>query len=158
MRPTTAWLLIFLLLLRVSRRHARARPAERRRDARFWSRSRSTVVNVDVRATDSSDSPVTGLGKGDFELLEDGKPVTITNFEAVSATASPDRSLPRRRQRTVRRRRPRPGHRRTVAPRGAAAPLRDLHRQLQPPGDAPGTDHETGCASSSRSSSPPPTG
>jgi VWFA-related protein len=42
------------------------------------------VVNVDVRATDSSGQPVLGLGKGDFELLEDGKPVAITNFAAIA--------------------------------------------------------------------------
>jgi VWFA-related protein len=49
------------------------------------------VVNVDVRATDASSRPVTDLGKGDFELLEDGRPVSITNFEAVNGERLPAR-------------------------------------------------------------------
>ena len=47
------------------------------------------VVNVDVYATDKSGQRVTGLSKDDFELLEDGKRVPISNFEVVSAAASP---------------------------------------------------------------------
>ena len=42
------------------------------------------VVNVDVYATDKSGQRVTDLKKGDFQLLEDGKQVSITNFEAVA--------------------------------------------------------------------------
>lgn len=46
------------------------------------------VVNLDVVVTDKQGHRVTGLGKGDFEVLEDGKPMTITNFfEARSETA-----------------------------------------------------------------------
>src|SRR3954452_5567068 len=41
------------------------------------------VVNIDVYATDKQGHRVTGLGKDDFELLEDGKRVTISNFEVV---------------------------------------------------------------------------
>ena len=41
------------------------------------------VVNVDIRVTDAGGRPVTGLKKRDFELLEDGKRVEISNFEAV---------------------------------------------------------------------------
>ncbi len=41
------------------------------------------VVNVDVYATDKSGNRVTDLKKGDFQLLEDGKPVEITNFELM---------------------------------------------------------------------------
>ncbi|HVT16293.1 MAG TPA: VWA domain-containing protein [Thermoanaerobaculia bacterium] len=42
------------------------------------------VVNVDVFVTDKkSGNRVTGLGKKDFELYEDGKPMAITNFYAV---------------------------------------------------------------------------
>src|SRR5436305_13668986 len=47
------------------------------------------VVNVDVHVTDSAGKPVQGLGKGDFELLEDGKPVSITNFAAVTGDRLP---------------------------------------------------------------------
>jgi len=40
------------------------------------------VVNVEVFVTDRDGHPVTGLGKDDFELAEDGRPVAITNFYA----------------------------------------------------------------------------
>jgi VWFA-related protein len=39
------------------------------------------VVNVDVYVTDKK-GRVTGLGRGDFELYEDGRPMAITNFLA----------------------------------------------------------------------------
>ena len=41
------------------------------------------VVNVDVYVTDKKGRRITGLTKDDFELLEDGKPISITNFYAV---------------------------------------------------------------------------
>jgi VWFA-related protein len=51
------------------------------------------VVNVDVYATDKKGQRVNDLRQGDFELLEDGKPVPITNFTPVrvpaGATATP---------------------------------------------------------------------
>ncbi len=52
------------------------------------------VVDVEVFVTDRSGRPVAGLGRGDFELRVDGKPVPITNFYASSdglptAPASP---------------------------------------------------------------------
>jgi VWFA-related protein len=43
--------------------------------------SKVDVVLVDVVVTDSKDEPVTGLDKKDFEILEDGKPQTISVFE-----------------------------------------------------------------------------
>lgn len=46
------------------------------------------VVNVDVIVTDRKGRPVTGLTRDDFELLEDGVPVPITNFYAGSAQAA----------------------------------------------------------------------
>ena len=42
------------------------------------------VVNVDVSVTDRSGNPVTGLSKDDFEIFEDGRPQTVTNFLAVT--------------------------------------------------------------------------
>jgi VWFA-related protein len=48
-----------------------------------------TVVNVDVYVTDKDGNRVTGLKKEDFVVLEDGKPVQITNFEAVQGRAAP---------------------------------------------------------------------
>ncbi|MFL6258295.1 MAG: VWA domain-containing protein [Thermoanaerobaculia bacterium] len=41
------------------------------------------VVNVDVYATDKSGRRVNGLGKDDFEIREDGKPVPLSYFQAV---------------------------------------------------------------------------
>src|SRR5262249_16784828 len=44
--------------------------------------------NVDVYAADKDGHRVTGLRQDDFELLEDGKKVAISNFEAVEAGPS----------------------------------------------------------------------
>ena len=41
------------------------------------------IVEVEVVATDKAGNSVTGLTKDDFELYEDGKPVTVTNFYAI---------------------------------------------------------------------------
>jgi VWFA-related protein len=41
------------------------------------------VVNVDVYVTDKSGKRVTGLTRDDFEILENKRPVAITNFYAV---------------------------------------------------------------------------
>src|ERR1041385_8431230 len=46
------------------------------------------VVNVDVIVTKDG-KPVTGLSKDDFQLLEDGKPQTITNFLEVRGDEAP---------------------------------------------------------------------
>jgi VWFA-related protein len=42
-----------------------------------------SVVNVDVYVTDKQGRSVTGLTRDDFQLLENGRPVEITNFYAV---------------------------------------------------------------------------
>jgi len=41
------------------------------------------IINVDVSVTDKDGLPITGLVLEDFELLEDGEPVSISNFYAV---------------------------------------------------------------------------
>jgi hypothetical protein len=41
------------------------------------------VVEVDVVVTDTKGQPVRGLKQGDFEILEDGKPVELATFSAV---------------------------------------------------------------------------
>jgi VWFA-related protein len=53
------------------------------------------VVNVDVYATDKSGKRVSDLRKGDFEVLEDGKRVAISNFvpARLPAAASPEKPL-----------------------------------------------------------------
>jgi VWFA-related protein len=45
------------------------------------------IVNVEVWVADRQGRPVTGLTREDFELLEDGEPVEITNFAAYDAPA-----------------------------------------------------------------------
>ncbi|HSS49773.1 MAG TPA: VWA domain-containing protein, partial [Thermoanaerobaculia bacterium] len=46
------------------------------------------VVNVEVYATDKGGKRVNDLRQGDFEILEDGKPVAITNFTPVRLPAA----------------------------------------------------------------------
>jgi VWFA-related protein len=41
------------------------------------------LINLFVTVVDSKGVPVSGLGREDFEVLEDGDPVEITNFEAM---------------------------------------------------------------------------
>lgn len=41
------------------------------------------VVNVDVYVTDSKGNRVKGLGRDDFQIFEDGRPMAITNFFAM---------------------------------------------------------------------------
>lgn len=42
-----------------------------------------SIVNVDVYVLDKKGNRITNLTKGDFELLQDGRPVEVTNFYAV---------------------------------------------------------------------------
>lgn len=44
-----------------------------------------SLVNVEVYVTDKDGNRVTGLTKDDFEILENGRPMTITNFSVVEA-------------------------------------------------------------------------
>ncbi len=53
---------------------------------RFLDVSELTVVNVDVSVSNKK-GPVTGLGAGDFEVYQDGKPQPLTNFAAFTRTA-----------------------------------------------------------------------
>ena len=43
-----------------------------------------SLINLFVTVVDSKGAPVPGLGKDEFEVFEDGRPVAITNFEAIS--------------------------------------------------------------------------
>ena len=47
------------------------------------------LVEVDVVVTNQAGQPVRGLGQADFEVTEDGKPVTISTFLAVDLAAAP---------------------------------------------------------------------
>lgn len=61
---------------------AEPEPAER---SMFVERVDVDVVNVTAVVTDDRGNPVLGLTREDFELLEDGVPVEITNFYAETA-------------------------------------------------------------------------
>ncbi len=50
------------------------------------------ITNVDVVVTDRSGKPVRGLTADDFEIREDGKLQTITNFTAFDATSTAARA------------------------------------------------------------------
>ncbi len=50
----------------------------------FFDRIAVDVVNVEVYVTDKSGEPVTGLGRDDFLVTEDGRPVEVVNFHHVS--------------------------------------------------------------------------
>lgn len=52
-------------------------------DYRFGDVIDVDLVNVEVWVTDREGVPVTGLTAADFEILEDGEPVTITHFGEV---------------------------------------------------------------------------
>ena len=67
--------------------HAQA-PQAAPADKGFGEQVDVNVVNVEVYVTDAKGNPVNGLQRGDFTLLEDGKPMQIVNFEAVDRNAS----------------------------------------------------------------------
>jgi len=52
------------------------------------------LVQVDAIVTDSKGKPVTDLTADDFEVLQDGKPQTITSFEFVDVKAATVRTAP----------------------------------------------------------------
>ena len=60
-----------------------AAPQETDDDYTFFDTLDVEVVNVEVVVTDADGQPVRGLTRDDFELLEDGTPVEITNFYSI---------------------------------------------------------------------------
>ena len=58
-------------------------------------RTNAREVVVDVVVTKGKDEPVLALGKGDFQILEDGKPQTIDFFEEHSARTLPPGARPK---------------------------------------------------------------
>ena len=47
--------------------------------------TQSNLVNVDVLVTDKNGNPITGLGKQNFKVLDDGVPQSVTNFSTAEA-------------------------------------------------------------------------
>lgn len=64
---------------------AAGKPAAAKADEPFVEIVNVGVVNVDVFVTDKKGNPVTGLSKDDFQILENGRPVEVTNFYAVDS-------------------------------------------------------------------------
>lgn len=54
----------------------------------FRDRTEVHVVNVEALVTDAEGRPVTGLTAEDFEVLEDGEPVLVSNFYALESGRS----------------------------------------------------------------------
>jgi len=54
------------------------------------------LVQVDAVVTDSKGKAVTDLKREDFELLQDGKPQTITAFDFINIREAPRRGTPQR--------------------------------------------------------------
>ncbi len=94
LRSTLACLLLLMTAPLAAQEPA---PAELPEDAgprEFFDTFDVNLVNLEVFVTDKQGNPITGLTKDDFEILEDGRPVTITNFYTVedgvpSAAAEP---------------------------------------------------------------------
>jgi len=80
--PLAALATVCLLTPPAASLSAQTAPAEKS----FGEQVEVNVVNVEVYATDADGRPVNGLQRGDFTLLEDGKPMQIVNFEAVDRT------------------------------------------------------------------------
>jgi VWFA-related protein len=121
-RPRVTLLLPLVALLAAPAGRAQTQAGQ----APFLEQVEVEVVNVDVHVTDGSGRPVTGLGKGDFELLEDGKPVRITNFEALAG----DRPARARQEPEAPRKAPAPFAPGQAAPAPAAGPAEEQRFHL----------------------------
>ena len=60
----------------------------------FVDRIDVNIVNVEVFVTDGSGRHVEGLTLEDFKILEDGRPVEVTNFYTVKRASAPSRPEP----------------------------------------------------------------
>jgi VWFA-related protein len=54
----------------------------------FFETAHVNLINVEVFVADRAGNPVTGLTREDFEVFEDGHPVTVTNFYAAEPPAT----------------------------------------------------------------------
>src|SRR5688500_5203049 len=91
---TSALLLAFGLAFGPASAAGAAPPAAPPADDAFGESVDVNVVNVEVYVTDKQGRPVTGLRREDFDLLEDGKKVEVTNFEALTGASRPAPSAP----------------------------------------------------------------
>lgn len=87
-----AWLVVLLLSVSSSLRGQTSQPEVNNTLPTF--RSSTRVVIVDVVVTGSKREPVTGLGKDDFVVSEDGHAQTVSFFEEHSAETPTPATLP----------------------------------------------------------------
>ena len=78
--PGSIALLLVLLIVPLL---ARAEAAGQEAGGLFFDTVDVRVANIEVIVTDKEGRPVSDLTAGDFEVLEDGEPVELTNFFAV---------------------------------------------------------------------------
>lgn len=81
-RPSAAAVALLAVALAAAAPSLLAQPAAEGEP--FLDRIDVNVANVEVVVRDRDGQPVPGLDKDDFEVLEDGVPVTVTNFFEVS--------------------------------------------------------------------------
>jgi len=82
---TTLALLLLAALPAAAQKPAAQEPQSAQEGETFFESIDVQVVNLEVFVTDRKGQRVTGLTRDDFEVLEDGKPVELSNFFAVSA-------------------------------------------------------------------------
>jgi VWFA-related protein len=82
-----------LLLLSIPAAPQSAKPPDTTDSAATF-KAKARLVLVDVVVSNDKGDPVTGLQKKDFEILEDGKPQTIANFEEHRAAPPTQIKLP----------------------------------------------------------------
>lgn len=82
--PRTSPLLLLSLILGTAPLTAQTGIAEET----FADEIEVSLVNLEVVVTDRKGKSVSGLGREDFQVLEDGKPVEITNFYAETGPAA----------------------------------------------------------------------
>src|SRR6185436_14388810 len=82
---TTLALLLLAALPAAAQKPAAQEPQSAQEGETFFESIDVQVVNLEVFVTDRKGQRVTGLTRDDFEVLEDGKPIELSNFFAVSA-------------------------------------------------------------------------
>src|SRR4029079_293532 len=60
----------------------------------FFENVNVDIINVEVFVTDKAGNPVKGLKQEDFQILEDGRPVAISNFYSGDTSGKPRSLMP----------------------------------------------------------------
>ncbi len=87
MSPTirlAAALALLLLTMPAAAQETPAAPEPAEPEGIFFEKVAVEVVNVEVYVTDKDGEPVTTLGRDDFAITEDGRPVELVNYHHVS--------------------------------------------------------------------------